>query len=191
MNTQIKEQVKKLIEDDKLKQEALKMFPNYKPFTIIHEWKGEKEKCIYITLENKDNVKDILNIAPPINKTNIVEVNGKQTELSTPFRINLENPAQPAFSYIHRIEIIYKAKKHTVKITLPIKEIEQFVVRTSRRITDCEYHYFVGMSYEKLIRHTVMAYEFKYNVNVVNWYGGNKTLLDANVVNEIINHLNN
>ena len=172
------------------KKECATKLEGIKSLCYITDGKG----VINIYAANENDFKKVLALYPPTNtRTTIGTATDKfYAILDTPFRVNLENPCQPAFSYIHAVTFGYMHNDTSVKIKLPISFIIDFVTRGERAISDSEHHYFIGVSYRKLAEIRVLSYSFKFDIsnNQISWYGGDKTCLSIDLINKILEHLN-
>ena len=184
----LKEEHKVQILSEKFSDEITRMFPNIKTLSYIKEWNGMK-KTANFDLENEGDFKHVFNIFKPTNKEVVIGYAGKDsTVLKTPYRIDLENPPQTSRYSRFEMKIDYVSNDINLRIKIPIELVKDFVMRSSRKITSSEYHYFTGVSQSELYRMDVMSYTYNTN-DYIGWYGGNKTLTSTDVINKIINHL--
>lgn len=183
----LNEQIKKLKLESKLNKEIKIKIPNTK-YNLCGV--GGKPEDIFIHCEAKDKFEfqDILKVYPPINNQIKFGSSKEETVLETQFKLTLDNPARPNQWNDFDLDIKYHAKEFEVWITLPIQEILQFVNTTTRNVTDSEYGYFEGYSFNELRDMKVRMYQWN-NRKVVRWYGGNETLKCINTISEVINSL--
>jgi hypothetical protein len=181
--------IAKLQKEYELEAKAAEKLGSIKHMTIIHEWKsGDKERII-INPANLDEFKAALLAYPATNEKTVIgtATDKYYKELATPYRMDIDNPAKPCQWQPFEIHIEYWSDKTEIQIEMPIEYVQDFVNISERGITDSEYHYFIGVSHTGLRNMHVTCYNFK--GQQMGWYGGNKTLLDELVTNEIIEHL--
>lgn len=132
----------------------------------------------------------VLKAFAPTNKETVIgtATDSYYATLKTPFSVKIDNPPVINSSQKFQIELDYMSGKVSVQIELPIDLFADFVTRGERSITDSEYHYFIGYDYNKLRAIKVMCYKFNSD-KVINWYGGDKTLLDEGTIQKMIDHI--
>lgn len=132
----------------------------------------------------------VLKLYPPTNKKTVIGTAGDSyfATLKTPFHVKLDNPCSPSIHHSFQLELSYESNKVDVQIELSIDLFMDFVNCGERNITDSEYHYFTGVDYGRLRSMKVMCYNFKAD-KVINWYGGDKSLLDEQEIQKIIDSL--
>lgn len=187
----INKQIKELKAEDafkKLTQKKLKKIDNLTYISCV-------KKVINAKCKSFLEAKTVLNAFPPTNKQTIIgtATDKYHSKLKTPFKITIHNPCQPSNSFNFEIQISYNCEDIDANITLPIELIKEFVITSSRSVTDSEYHYFIGYSIEKLRQLKCMQYEFKgvLNDECINWYGGDKTLTKTKMIEDIMNTIIN
>lgn len=181
MTTTLKQQIAELTAKHELDEFAKNLFPDIKTMSVL----SGKNKRIYFTPDPIDFKKIIDKLPPSETNFTLSGASGMIAELSTPYRIDIDNPCRPNNFSPFRIDISYKSGDYEISIELPINAVSNWVTTGVRTITDSEYHYFINES--NLHKKQVMCYSFK--SPQVNWHGGNKTCTDSNTVIEIINHL--
>lgn len=171
-------------------KKAAALMGSIEHLAIVHEWKNKNTFRIVARCKNTDEFKQVLRTLPPTNTTTTI---GTATDrhykvLNTPFRTDIENPAQAGrFSY-YLITFGYQSGKYDIQIELPISFVSEFVTSTERPITDSEYHYFIGYSHNELRNLRVRSYRFNC-LDEMGWYGGNKTLLNEAEITKIVDFL--
>jgi len=148
------------------------------------------KKRILAKCKTPDEFKAVLAAFPATNSNTIIGTASDKyyADLATPYRLDIDNPARPNQWHNFAITIAYTSGEIDIKIELPIQFVADYVTTGERGVTDSEYHYFTGSSYQELRKMRVRAYNFK--ANQMGWYGGNKTLLDVSEIGHIISHLN-
>lgn len=180
-------QIAELTAKHELETFAQNMFPSLKVLSIL----SNNKKRFVITAENSEHFNEIISKLPPTNPTTTIGYASKEpTLLNTPFRIDLDNPCKTSEYSKFKLKIDYISNDIHVDIELPIELIKEWVYATNRNITDCEYHYFTGSSMVELRKIKVRCYAFN-TPSQISWFGGNKTLTEESVINEIISHLTN
>lgn len=180
-NNSLQDKIAELTAKHEHEEYTNNLFPDYKTLAILH---GNKKRIV-VQQADKAAFIDIISKLPPTNKTQeINSASGKERTLSTPFKINIENPCTTSQWTRHEVHISYISNNIEVEIELPIENIKNYITSGTRNITDSEYHYFPGYGLEKLKRMQVLAYSFI--AEQMSWYGGNKTLLNENAINDII-----
>lgn len=187
----LNEQIKHLKAEDKFKKETKKALKNIEHLCYI----SDKDFRIIPKCKNVEEFNQVLKAFKPTNKQTVIGTarDSYFKTLKTPFEIKLLNPCIPNQWNNFNIQIEYKSGKNDINITLPIETVKDFIIIESRKITDSEYHYFIGTTLAELHRMQVRSYNFKglCNDEVINWYGGDKTLLKLTMINDIIKTLTN
>lgn len=185
----LEKQIKELKMKDSWDKQMEKQFPDIVHSAYLHTWKNENEKHVIFKIKDFNDIKFILAELIPTEKQTTIGSSGndKLHTLETPFRFDIKNPAVATSSYPYCIDLNYISNGIDVDIQIPIDLLIDFTKRGQRTVTDCEYHYFVGISMSKLINHQLMTYEWK--TNQMGWFGGNKTLLNLLTIQEIINYI--
>lgn len=187
----LNEQIKLLKIKDAHDKKAAALMGNIEHLSIVHEWKNKNTFRIVARCKDAEEFKQVLRTLPPTNENTTI---GTATDkyyklLNSPFRTDIENPAQAGNYSKHLIKFSYQSGKYDIQIELPISFVSDFVTATERPITDSEYHYFIGYSHNELRNLRVRSYRFNC-MEEMGWYGGNKTLLRETEINKIINFLN-
>ena len=137
-----------------------------------------------------EEAKYLLKTLKPINKNTII---GTVTDsfykvINTPYRIDIKNPPViNNYSYF-TLKIKYLIDQCEIWINIPLKLVPHEFKKIERKITSCEYHYFTGYSQRRLDNMKVTAYTFNNNY-VINFYGGDKTLVCEIEIENIINSI--
>lgn len=170
------------------KIEALKLEHSHKSAMaeLLSDFKhmayGTTDKTVNLDLNSLTEFNLIKELLPPTETTTLLgDIN--KTVLNTPYRIGITNPASPNQYNEFKCTIHYKSNDISVRLTVPISEVKDYTRTNERGITDSEHHYFVGVDYKKLHAMKVRCYEF--TSSQVNWYGGDKTLTDLEVIKAI------
>lgn len=180
----LQEQIAELTAKHELQEYADNLLPALDKMTILSSGK----KRIIVRAKTIDEFKQAFSALPPTNHTTLIgSATSKEKVLNVPYRVDIDNPASPNQYHNFKFEITYRSNNIEVNIEMPIGFINEFTSRSDRNVSDSEYHYFTGVSEQKLRTMKVMCYNFK--GAQISWYGGNKTLTDENTINEIIHHL--
>lgn len=171
------------------KNEVKEKLPTIKTLAFLTGRDGFSPRII-CSCKNKEEFKEVLKAYPSTNEKQIIGTASDKYyhELHTPYKITIDNPANPNQYNYFEVKIYYKSNKVDVTINLPIAFISDFVTIGERNITESEYHYFIGYSHNQLHSLKVRHYNFK-GGKQINWYGGDKTLTDEKLINEIIESL--
>jgi len=170
--------------------EICSQFPELKILAYARDWKGI-EKTANFELNKISEFKKVFEKYPPTNAKTIIGYAGKDsTEINHPLKMDLENPPTQNSSQRFEVRISYQSDEVSMRVTLPISEINDFVTAGHRSVTSSEYHYFTGVSQRELNKMQLCSYNWV-GMKQIGWYGGNKTLTDVDMINEIVNHLNN
>jgi len=188
MNT-LEKKIKALKLEDSFKNKVKKDLKKIDHLAFMGGYEDDEPRLI-AKCKDFNEALSVLKLYPPTNKQTVIGTAGDSyyKTLNAPFNIKLENPPVCNSSQTFQFEISYTSGKIDVQIELPINLFMEFVTRESRNITESEYHYFTGSSYDRLRSMKVMCYRFN-NSNVINWYGGDKTLLDEIEIQNIIDSL--
>lgn len=141
---------------------------------------------IVFDLKTKSELKKVISILKPTNTEHVIEHGNKWYEPQTPFRVGIENPATPKHITPFCLKVSYEYNEYKVRIKVLLSEYMDFVVEDLRTPTDSEYVHFIGISATTIRNMKIKCYKFK-TPNHVGWYGGDKTLIDEDIINEIIN----
>ncbi|MFZ4582576.1 MAG: hypothetical protein ACOYM7_07990, partial [Paludibacter sp.] len=143
--------------------------------------------------KNLKEVKSVLNIFVPVNTFHSVGSNN--TLINNAYRIDIKNDY-----YERNLKISFSIENgFKVQIEILFDNIENGFVDAffnlgSRRLYDNETVYVnIPAHFKKFKDIKIFAYYFKGVTasDVINWYGCNKTLLNSEIINNIINALNN
>ncbi len=188
LNTDLQAKINALTIEHNFKNEIAETLPNINTLAFLggHD-NGQKRlvaKCKTI-----DEFNQVLDKYKPTNENTVIGMASDKfyAQLQTPFRINIDNPSRPNQYDIFKVTFSYTSNDIDVQIELPIETIIDFTTISQRNITDSEYHYFIGYSHSELRNMRVRCYNFK--GEQINFYGGSKTLLSVDSINEIITHL--
>lgn len=136
--------------------------------------------------KNLAEFKAVLAAYPATNEQTTIGTAGNKSfaVLNTPFRVDIKNPARPSNAYPFCFKISWKSGDIEVSASIPIDFAPDFSRAIEREIYDCEYHYFIGVSDNKLRSMRIRAYTF--NGPVIGWYGGDKTLKSESEIGDFI-----
>lgn len=150
-----------------------------------------KDRVVY-TCQNICDVAKVLNSFEPYETSHVIDTT-KKSYINSPYRIDLVNNY-----YKRELKIdFYMINHFEISVRIDFKHIpnfmfEKFFISNLRCLYDCETVYVnLPAHYKKFKDIRINANMFK-NVNytdIINWYGGNKTLLNSDKTNEIINYL--
>lgn len=148
-----------------------------------HDNEGRR---VVVRTKNLEEVRKTFKLFPASNKVTKIDFAGSDDiTLKTPFRIDIENPAQQNSAQSYHLSVGYQSGKIEMDIEIPLNLLPtEFFTRGQRPITDCEYHYFIGHSYNELRNIRVTQYSFQ--GEQIGWFGGNKTAKDLKEVSKII-----
>jgi len=193
MKTDLQKQIEKLTAEDNHKTTTCEKLGKIEHLAYLSERKDKTTFIINAKCKDLEEAKKVLTAYKPTNKNTII---GTATDkyhknLKTPFNVKIENPPVCNSAQNFHIELGYMSDKYDVTIELPIKYVEELLRIEERHITDSEYHYFIGCSYDKLRSMCVRCYKFKdvLNDEVINWYGGDQTLCKVSIIETIINKI--
>ena len=134
--------------------------------------------------------KYLLETLKPINENTII---GTAKDIfykviKTPYRIDIINPAVINNYSNFMLKIQYMIDECRICINIPLKLVPHEFKKIERKITSSENHYFTGYSQRRLDNMKVVAYTFNSN-NIINFYGGGKTLVCEIEIENIINSI--
>lgn len=162
------------------------------PINRIHAYYMNEDinrKFISITAGTIQEVRDALVTLRPTGTCTSISVSGEVLTYSNPYKITIINPARADLGtgFVARIEFKHV---HDVQLRFPLRIIENYLTEYKRRLYESEYHFFTGISQKTLHRKRVNAFTFKTDVsNVINWYGGDNTLTDVGIIEDVIKFL--
>jgi len=124
---------------------------------------------------------EMLDAFPPTRfETNILK-----SVISSPYRLILENPCSISRFSSFTLKVGWVHEELELHFNIPVEYVKDFTLPTSRHITDSEYHYFTGTDIKYLT--TMMVPRRVFNRSqVINWYGGDQTLLCVDTINKIL-----
>ena len=150
-----------------------------------------KDRVLY-TCQNICDVTKVLNAFEPYETSHVIDTT-KKSYINSPYRIDLVNDYYQCelnidFYLINHFEISIRIDfKH-----VPNFLFSQFFISTLRGLYDTETVYVnLPSHYKKFKDIRINSNMFK-NANytdIINWYGGNKTLLNSDKTHEIITYL--
>lgn len=147
-------------------------------------------KHIFVTAKNLIEVQEVLSKLPACDETYTMG-DTRSTTLNRPYRISIKNPAAPNQYNNFMVNISYRSyvpwigKHYEVSISIPVIHLIGFLEVTSRKVTDLEYHYFIGVSMKQLLNMHVKAYTFK-DGKLMRFYGGDIVLSDEREIDRIM-----
>ncbi len=188
--TELELQIEKLTNEHNFKQLIKETIPFIDTLAYLTGHDNDKKRLV-ARCKDTNEFKNVLSSFPATNENTVIGTarDSYFADLKTPFKVNINNPASPNSYNSFSVEISYMSNDIDVQCTLPIDCIKDYTSTGERTITDSEYHYFTGVSMERLRRMNVRNYNF--NSTQISWYGGDKTLKNADVANEIVNSLLN
>lgn len=186
--TELQSQIEKLTNEFNFKQMISQVLPDIKTLAFLTGHNNDKKRLI-ATCKNPTEFKTVLSLFPATNKHTVIgtERDSYYVDLPTPFNIKIDNPASPNQWHSFAVKISYISNDIDIQCELPIACINDYVRTDERAITDSEYHYFTGYSHQKLTQMRVRQYNFK--STQISWYGGDKTLTNADMANNIVSEL--
>lgn len=182
----LEQKIELLKADDSWKKQVKNDFPKIEHLAFMSYL--DKKRAIF-TCKTLQEASEVLNKYLATETEHKIDVSGKTgfKTINSPYRIDITNPAKTSEYSPYKFSISYMSDNIDVEIDLPIDYIDEYTLLTTRGITESEYHWFVGVSYEKLRNMRLHAYQF--TKQEISWYGGNKTLIDSEITNEIINKI--
>ena len=137
-----------------------------------------------------EEAKYLLETIKPINKNTIIgtKMDIFYKVINRPYRIDIINPAVINNYSNFMLKIQYMIDECRIWINIPLKLVPHEFIKIERKITSCENHYFPGYSQRILDNMKVAAYTFNNN-DVINFYGGGKTLVSEIEIENIINSI--
>jgi hypothetical protein len=146
----------------------------------------------HFSVVNKKEVAAVLKKLKPTEIETIVGTAGNDNYkiIESPFRIDINNPATSNNVSTYEMQINYKSDEVNVRINIPIKLVKDYLDVSSRHITDSEGVHFIGTSHAEMRRMKILQYVFK-SQRKMTWYGGNQTLLEESVIEDIIGSIIN
>lgn len=184
-NNKLQEEIAALTAKYEFEEFVKSKLPNLKTMAFVNR------KRILVEVENKDQFKEVLAVFPTTNTiTKIGSASSDIDPIQSPYRIDIDNPCSPNSFSKFKVQVSYQSDDTEIQVELPIEVIKDWVTTSKRKITDSEYHYFIGYSHNELRKKEVMCYVFPYPTKQISWYGGNKTLQSEEIISEIIDSLN-
>lgn len=164
------------------------MLPNIETLAFLTGHDKESKRLV-AKCKNVSEFKTVLSLFPATNTNTVIgtATDKYYCDLNTPYKVNIDNPCSPSQYHSFSVKIGYISNDIDVQCELPIETIAPFTTTGERGITDSEHHYFIGRSYRELNNMRVRQYNFL--ADQINWYGGDKTLKNASIANDIVNHL--
>lgn len=176
------------IREHKFKEEIEVKVPTIKKQIYMNNsYQGETKTANFDT-ESAEEFKELLLLFPPTNGKTIIGSATDEKTIESPFRIDINNPPVQNSSQKYELKIGYDSNGIDVRISVPIKVVEDFLKTGERRSTDSESIYFLGMSHSEMGKVRIRTYLFKEG-ETIGWYGGNRTLLSIPEINKIIDFL--
>ncbi len=193
MKTELEKQIEALKLEHEHKTTTSEKLGDIKHLAYLSEWKDKTSYVVNADCKNMEEAKKVLTEYKPTNKNTVIGTASDKyyKDLKTPFKVTIKNPPVQNSAQAYELKISYESDKHDVTITMPIEYIKDMVKTEERHITSSEYHYFIGMSHERLRTHRVRCYKFVNVLNdeVINWYGGDQTLCKVKLIETIINRI--
>lgn len=69
------------------------------------------------------------------------------------------------------------------------KEIKDMFIVGDRNVSDTEHHYFTGVDINKIKKIKLPTFCPPYNIECINWYKGDKTILNTDFINKLISNI--
>jgi len=153
----------------------------------------QDEKYFWAKAETLLDLRIIIHALNPNSDTLFIAGSAKDYRSDRRYAITIVNICQENQFTKFEFQVQYKCGNSNVRITMPINFIETFVGRGLRNLSDNEYHYFIGVSNDDLRNMQVARYGFPdiERDRLVNWAGGNQTLLEGRLIDRIMDHLLN
>lgn len=164
---------------------------------ILDDCPGELPQCMFandgkhLHLRVMDNLQFqyLIDKFPATNKSHTINASSKERIINHSYKLTISNPSVPNNTFPTGLRIVFQHKDLEVWLTVPLNLCMQFFVAGERPITDSEYHYFTGTSLERLRQMRVTKYSFTDYHDTINWYGGDVTLMDADLTETIMSYL--
>lgn len=175
------------IREHKFKQEIEAKVPTIEKLIYMREDRGVEKKIANFETKSTEEFKELFLLFPPTNNKTVIGSACDEKTIESPFRMDINNPAT-LNRQRHELKIDYESDGIEVRISVPIKAIDDFVKIGERKPTDSESIYFCGMSHSEIGKVRIRTYLFKEG-ETIGWYGGNRTLLSIPEINKIIDFL--
>jgi hypothetical protein len=113
----------------------------------------------------------IISTFKPTEQANIIQFAGKDSIITaSPYMFRIDNSINST-----TVSISYLSNRISVQVELPIQFYSKLIVRPFERgVTDCEYHYYGGVSMTEIRRMRIRCYELNI-FDKVDWFGGDRT----------------
>lgn len=184
MSKTLQQKIDELTKEQSFKEFATTRLGEIKHLAFLSGHDKEIPRLV-ITTTTLTEVQFIFTEFPATNITTEIGIGTKhEVTLSTPYRINIDNPARPSQYRDFTVEIHYFSSEIDIEIDIPLSLIPDFFIPTKRNISDSEYHHFTGVSINELRSLKIRTYDFK--GEQIKWYGGDRTLIDVPVIQSII-----
>jgi hypothetical protein len=108
----------------------------------------------------------------------------KKIIINSPYKLDIDNSLREI-----RFNLQYECEFGQIWLQCPINLIQDWTIRTSRKVYETEHVHFLGQSKSEIGKISLPAYHFK--ANQVSWYGGNVSLVNEDEIKNIINYLTN
>lgn len=160
------------------KTEHLYDFPQYK-----HSIRSGGKIIACFDADTDQDLADLLNALEPTNKETVLGFAGKEDQIiETPYRITAD-------SNYHGIKtkIQYTCGDLQIWITASGDVLGDFSSLYSRKVTDSEHIYYLGMSIRQINEYSIMARDFGADYTV-RYYGGHNVCTNPEAINEMMNN---
>lgn len=147
----------------------------------------------FVSFEVKsiDEVKLLFDKFKPVNETSEMKTATQTYQVNHFLKMMINNPCQISRFSNFDLKLSYQSSDIEIHIKIPISLINEknilntsFFKVSSRKIYDCEYHYFTGVSMKELREMKVRCYLFDTS-KVIGYYGGDQGLLDEQLAEKI------
>lgn len=153
------------------KQQEIKEILKDIDFNLSIGWKTKFDLRINLEKteikEAKEIIKKVVSLLKPTGE--------KHPIYDCKYYFNFSNPCQ----YAYKIDFNYMHNGISIDFNLSLNIIDKGVIKTGfRKITDCEYHYFTGMTIPQMQKMDFRTYQLNDNVlkqPVINYFGGSKS----------------
>jgi len=169
--TDLEKKIAELTADHNFKTEMESLFGNI-PHLAYSSKSKESDFTITIQLTKysfpeliSNCLKDILILLPVTNKETVLG-NSSKTVSYSPFRFDYSNNVNESY-----VLVSYYSNRIHVRIEVPLSFYSEISKRGTRKVSDCETHYFGGVSQQEINNMKLIKYSCQY-FDEVNWYGG-------------------
>tara|TARA_R110000868_G_scaffold378728_3_gene644326 strand:- start:1271 stop:1855 length:585 start_codon:yes stop_codon:yes gene_type:complete len=150
---------------------------------------GSNDKSLpWVSLKpnSAEEISEILATFPPTQDHFKMEFAGKDTYIvGSPYKISTNSQIRQGLGI--DVEIKWETSGVDIHMDIPPHFIESHCRRITRPVTDCEYHYFGGVSMAEIRRMEIPAWSFKGECQP--YFGGRYVLKEEGEIENIISEL--